>query len=410
VSAAAITGIALATAAQWVIQSQHSPASGLHLIFDDPLGSMGNVLMRVRGDYWLPANVLALVGAVVPLGVLGAALYELQQRARVGRYLQSDHGAYFLVSLMFAGFVVGAGGERWGLTVPLGLLLTVGVLWRLRDRVGRRRSQLLECLPDDAPPLLDRALRVERVRTARRELRKTWLRGKIDDAPYETEDGRLEQRARRLGYSDRGPEIRDLALARGPAGEWRANAGAAVGAALPLAVVPVGYYISVLITRGVHVRGNGYATAAGVATGVADEVAFWIVAAFCLGAAWSLVPTTAGVTKGVVLALAYLALAIAVSLALPSEDQVGLAFRVFELVIFLGVLGIMLDLKTVGDGGLRDLAVLYRVQEIGPALTYVVPLVASAIVIAEQLHSGNAASAVREVIHAAPNIVPAANR
>jgi hypothetical protein len=203
-----------------------------------------------------------------------------------------------------------------------------------------------------------------------------------------------------------GHELREAALTLGPTGAWWTSAIEAVKAGALLAVVPVGYYVWVLIAeRGRHGAAPGFSPAFSVGLGLLHEITFWLIAGFTLGALLAVLPSMAGVTKGMLLTAAFLAVAVLGNLIAPSEADVGVAFHTFELLLYLILLGAWLDRRAI-HAGWRELGAIYRLQEIGLAVTYLAPLVASIIVIAQQILAGNAQEAIRETVSRAPGLLP----
>ena len=306
----------------------------------------------------------------------------------------TSRACYALLAFLFSGFVVEGGGTRSGIAVPLLGVISFVLLLGLRSTLVRMRPPTHTMSTQRRAKLRAQAIESERKRLMLREQHRQWLHGEGSEEAAIASPSHL----------------RDKLLAAGPHGAWFANGAEAVRFATYLMVLPVGYYLYVLVSQGIGFDGPGDATPLTLLLGVAHEVTFWLGAAFTLGATLALLPTVAGVTKGMMLAVsASLAIGLG-SLVLPSESRVGLGFRALELFLFLMVIGVVLDVRAVKPGGWQDLRLLYRLREVGPTVGYLAPVVLSVVAIAQQVLSGDASEAIQEAIRSSPNLVPGAPR
>jgi hypothetical protein len=385
--------------------------------FHDALPSSDEFLRAVAGSQPFRAGaVVGQLAALVPYAVAGLAVVAARDSMGPTRTLMRRPRIAHLLVLLFAAFVIGGGGQRWGLSTPIAFLAAVLVLGPTATRLTNTKAiRELDRYRSGRAALLRRALRLERLRTARRALQAMWSSAELDTAEFEQKDRPLEREEVATAPLIDGQPIehpgrsRDLVLAGGPRDTWWANVKFATQAGAILGIVPVAYYLSVVLEKGLDQSGpRGSSTTLSGLVSLSHEIAFWLFAAFCLGGVLSLLPRSASVLKGLLLAAIFAAFAGLGAAVAPAPDEVDLRFRIFELLLFLMLLGLWLDLNTVGRWQWRWLRVLYRLQDVGPAVAYAAPVLAALIVIAQQVLSGDAQQAIQETVSRGPTFIPGA--
>lgn len=376
--------------------------------YDFPGPNIGvlDTIPRLGEGSSVPLGALSTATALLPYAALGCALTLLAHMSPRHRALPKDAHAFNIVGVLFAGFVVGTGGVRASLVLPAGFLLALLSIAPVR-RLLKPRSNAVEHLPAATSQLRELARANERFRRHQRLLDREWQSGQRTGVEYTAAKRNLDSERRVATTTAGDPDLesaRQRALAPGPEGRWWGNACSAARAGALLAVLPVGFYIAVLVVRGVEHEGRGFTFAYGVAIGVTHEIVFWIVAALCLGALLAVLPRGTGPEKGVILTAAFVALAGVGKALAPVEDRVGLAFRSVELLLFLTILGARLDKSALGVGW-RELGGIYRLGELRPAIAYLATLAGSVIAIGQQIYSGDASQAIQETIERAPSFL-----
>lgn len=326
-----------------------------------------------------PADLFEVAGSLLPfvalLGLFGlvyvTAYPDEQQTGR-------ETGVYFdeqqwwivaLLTLLFAGFVVGTSDIFASLRVPLSFLLTFPLMYVLvrpttvNTRIKNENEHLasgVNLLSAHRRELLQRAQAIDHLERQQCELTIQHDAGKIDDLTYYETYDRQQEEIRRLtegdpvpssphGNSEGGDQWQthdhwldrlgsalfpaptsaatsasswrlpaplrlpanikpdDLALALGPQPTWWKNGVAAIRLGLWLALVPLTYQLYVLITQDV-VRLLSLHTYFGGFTlvdGILRELAFWLVAAAVFGMLYPYLPGKNGVYKGAALTSVY---------------------------------------------------------------------------------------------------------
>jgi len=193
----------------------------------------------------------------------------------------------------------------------------------------------------------------------------------------------------------------DLALAFGPKNSWWENGIEAVRTGAFLAVVPIAFFVYVFITSqgaGGWSLSTSFAIT-GLVTALTYEVSFWLVAAFSLGSLFPFIPGHNGPVKGAVLAAIYIgAHAGAALIGIPGNALWQV--RSFQLLLFLMLLGALLDHKTVEAAGFHwgELMALYDLPNTSTLVTQVLPLVGSVIAVVGQLLFGQTQAATENLI------------
>ena len=180
-----------------------------------------------------------------------------------------------------------------------------------------------------------------------------------------------------------------------------------MGAAV--AVAPVLYYLIVLFTERAptELSANSQYGLLGLVSGLVTEIGFWLVLSFVFGALLPYVRGRQAVWKGLTLGVVF---SISVGLSTLLVDEAGSAwtFRALQVVLFLVLLGFLLDRRTLEGHGFqrRELVDVYRLREVRFAVGYASPLILLLIGVGQQLLSGDTAEAIRSIIEVAPNALP----
>ncbi len=300
---------------------------------------------------FFPLGFLSLVADLLSLVALAIMLAMLSTAGREasGRSFGPGERIYpTLVLLMFASFVVGTEGSLYSWTVPLAFLLALALSWLLHK---------LAVSPPDEIPARDS----------------------------------------------------DAALQFGPGTTWWANGRIATRAGLWLAIIPISFFIYVLISkRLIHDLSPWNSVGLfDILRSCLHEVLFWGVAAFALGALFAYLPGRWGAAKAAVLAAIYL-LAQAVSVWLLPANPSDWLFRAFELLVFLVVLGVWLDRTTLVANGraATDLAKYYKMDDTRFVSGYASAAIGTLLVIGQQLQSGHAQNAIVQIVTGFQSLLP----
>jgi hypothetical protein len=162
-----------------------------------------------------------------------------------------------------------------------------------------------------------------------------------------------------------------------------------------LAVLPISYFISVLITSRLGLGADQSVPAAFIAP-IAWEVAFWLTAAFVFGCAFDCLRGENGLQKGAALAAIYAAANIGAAVVGVTGDPLWMV-RSFQLWLFLMVLGIWIehDLRGVSWAQLFEDFDVDRTRNIAKHL---VPVLTALGVVITQLLQSNAGNAITSLI------------
>jgi hypothetical protein len=136
------------------------------------------------------------------------------------------------------------------------------------------------------------------------------------------------------------------------------------------------------------------------------EIAFWLAAALVMGCLYPYLPGRNGVLKSLVLTAIY-ATTLAISARLLGGGS-GWIFRSLELLLFLAALGVSLDWMTIVRAGLywRHLPELYRLRDVRVLAGSASSLLLALLAIGQQVLSGDAQSAVIEIIKSFASLAP----
>jgi hypothetical protein len=377
----------------------------------------------------LAPDVLLIAMDFVPYGILAAAATALHAEASASRDAATQStGVLFaerspapaVLLVLFAAFVAGAWTWFFELRIPLALLLflllilVLGRRWR-EPSVGTRcvaglpfvrRTDLL-ARPDAEGngwgavpcPLPVRRPAASRGRTMRalRALQRGFLPADAD-----------EPRDRRLEPVQAAPPGR-VVLGLGPACTWWGNGLAAVKIGAVLAIVPALHYLSVLAGAQAEVTLRESPVGPLQLFGWAlSEYAYWLVAAFVLGALLPYLPGATGVLKGAVLGVLYGITQFADHLLPGPYDVLGWVFIAASTTLYLCVVGFVLDLQTlrVHRLGWSTIGTHYGAPHARDVLAYALPLFILVGWVLQQALSGEAERAVGEFFQLAPSLVP----
>lgn len=204
-----------------------------------------------------------------------------------------------------------------------------------------------------------------------------------------------------------------LALSTGPEQTWWDNARTATKIGLVAAAFPMSFYIYVLLTRQVTRLWEpfGFFDAIYLLLGFMDELTFWVVAAFVLGALFPYLPFRNGALKGMALSGIYLAgylVQLLLQAWLGHTVDLGWVTRVLELLLFLTAVGITMDILTLKGHTIywKTIIEFYNMKDVRVAISYASPLLLSALVIGQQILSGSAQEALTQFLKALPGAIP----
>jgi hypothetical protein len=292
----------------------------------------------------LVADLMALLGLAIVLALLSTA----GQAAKTKWFDASERGCSWLFLLAFAAFVVGTQGTYFSWTAPVAFVVALA-LAALLTRWGVK--------PPSKPP-------------------------------------------------ERGS---DEALPFGPGESWWWTARIATHDGLVVAIAPLLFFAYVFFSKSlVHdVSPWNIAGLFDVLRSVVHELLFWAVAAFCLGGLFAWLPGRWGAVRGALLGLLYGA-AQAFSVWLLPVSPGDWMFRAFELLVFLVVVGVVIDWRTLQRSGrpASDLIKYYRVNDLRFTAGYASAAIGSLVLISQQLQSGHAQNAIVQVVKNLPTFIP----
>ena len=195
-------------------------------------------------------------------------------------------------------------------------------------------------------------------------------------------------------------------LGRGPGVGWWENGVRAARLALPLAAVPFGFYVYILLNARL---GRAFALDSTedfpyLLTWIANEAIFWVAAALCLGWLLAYLPGRNAVLKGLALAAVYAgSVGIGALLVGPADEH--WLFRAFVLVLFYIGVGIRLDLEAVWWEW-RELVSGYRLTTVRGVTAYAAPALIALIGIVQQIYSGDPQQAGHDLLSGLTTFIP----
>jgi hypothetical protein len=441
-----VVALAIATAAEsaWAITSelggQDRPSTwDLGVIAQTDW--FDNLSRRVEG---YPVDLLYQLMVMLPLVALIAAGLILRARrsAQTPKSVFLPSGAEAsIVALLFAGFVVRPWGFVLGFWVPVAFFVAF-LLLRLVVRHPRlkQREELIRAanptLPEGAPSplithrqeLLRRSLAVELIEGRERKLYDRAFAEGMCQSDYESKHEELvaEGATQRTGVSlevGNGQALQlpaevklapnQLALASGPGQTWWDSGRIAVEKGWILALIPVAIYGIELYNR----RGSPplswsapFAPLSFVSS-ITLEFAVWITLAFVFGCLYAHLPGSNGLVKGATLAATFLvANTVGVQVAhwIGGAPASAVMFRTAQLLLFLIVLGVLLDRETIRIAGhhWRELLAHYQLRKNRGLVTYLAPLAIAIITIGQLLATGDLGKALSEIVKNVPQAIP----
>src|SRR6266511_3722154 len=389
-----------------------------------------------RGDWlrdlsytfiYYPFNFHRIVLGVLPLvglAFLFAAFAHVGRYARSSLFTSGDGRYRGLLVLAFAAFVVGPSGGLYGFAFPLAFALALVLahvvlrptLERAQGRIEKlngRRPRARPIVFRERHELLGRSVELDHLQSKQKTLYGDFADETISRTEYEQAYRRSRRRAKRLTTGRHlyrvqlppGVSPRHLALAPVPRASWWENGLLAMRWGLLLAAFPLTFYAYVLVSRrlATDFSSGSFFGVIDVFQSTAYEVAFWLVAAFALGALYPYLLGRNGAIKGAALASLYGAARGLAVLILPGGGSAWF-FRFLQLFLFLAVLGIVLDWRTLvlHRASWRQLIDHYQVRDLRVVAGYLAPAIGALIVIADQLHSGQASDATSQLIKSIP--------
>jgi hypothetical protein len=359
------------------------------------------VNMAQAAAYLLPLSVVLAVG----YGLLADKTASGQSR------LVLDRHAGRAVAVLFAGGVIVAGTGSVNLLpaaiqaraagstvdrffVPIGLFL-LGVITISLILSWYRRT----LTPEQPPTNEERGQRLrnmalgEAARRRRQQAYNDFLADKIPAEDYFKEESAS-------------PDSEDVGLSRGPHPDWRQNARQALEYGAKLAVIPVAYVAYVSLADIPRTLSTPLAPAYLVANLFA-EILFWLILALTFGALYAYLPRRHGMFKGAALgALVFIPHAV-IAIVLPGREvAASWLFVVAEVTVFGMILGVLLDLATLGSHNMywRHLLDIYRVRTLRVVVGYGLPFAIAIATIVAELISGNASDAAAELAKTASSL------
>lgn len=394
------------------------------------------LLNDLKGAFWsFPLSLVSPAATVLPLisavGLIGV-LHAIGSGTGV-RFVWEDGSVWIMWSLLllFALIVGGDEGELFGARLPLALVASL-ILLRLvlrrqlrhdleKIRAKNARNSFADLVDDDRrKQWLWRAEEAAVVEVRYTTAFQRYEQGDQTLAQYqetkeklrrdqeyletgECEEGKpppvelVRGGARLLRIPD-GISVRRFALAIGPGNDWWSAGELAVRTGALLALIPIAYYLYVVLTSRVEIAWTGHDAFGGfsVVAGLLHEVAFWLTAAFVLGCLFPYLPGNNGVQKGAALAGVYAAAQGLAALVFYQENDPVWLVRSFELLLYLMALGFWLDVKCLQAHDLewRSVLKLYGVGRISTVVSYGTPVAGVVGTVIAQLSSGETRDAV----------------
>ena len=391
-------------------------------------------------------NAIYVGAPLLSLAILPGAVRLLSSAGPGSPFLAQRSGMLALAIALYLFFVVPANGVLAGFAIPVPLLSAGVVLLVLAGmrliRLERLEHELELRNPEAAldPPqgalliegrreLIDRALlieRLQRLRTGVHQKQSKRENGGADFVDYRQRLDQLDKAERFLQTGDppdgtrpsradrelvrlrhpQWPPILYPALGCGPGRDWKENGGIALGYGAVLAVLPLSYYVYLLVRHGFDSLFHpqyGLELLA-VFGNLAGELAFWLIASYAFGCLFAWLPWGNGALKGLLLSLPVLVAVVLMTLCPVYVAPSDWVLRAFALLFFLSLLGLLMDLRTVRDANLRwrDLVELYQVRSVRFGIVNFAPLLIAGVGIYQQLHAGHPQAALEQAFHHLP--------
>jgi len=399
----------------------------------DEIGSLASVAI---------ANAIFTTLPLLPLVILPGAARVLTDSPGGSPFLVRARGLWLLALVLYLFFVVTQVGSFVGFTSPGSLLIGGLVLagiggWRIARLDGLDlRLAATAGAGADSPlishrrELIDRALLIERMQRLRKTAHQKHTKSEeggegflayrrrldeLDTAERYLQTGEgsqaagVDQEQVSLSLPEKPPVIY-LALGLGPGKDWRENGSVAFRYGARLAILPIAYVLYVLVKREF---GSVFDPVYGfelfpLITLLGSEIALWLIVSYVFGCLFTWLPWGNGALKGLLFSLPVVGgmglLELCPLYAGPSDW----IFRCVEVLAFLSVLGVLIDLCTVRGAGLRerDLAELYQLRSVRFGVVNLAPLLLAAFGIYQQIRAGNPQGAVEHALESAQQQFP----
>ncbi len=342
---------------------------------------------------YFPYSFVGLALDLLPLVAFAGLLAALSSTARTATstLFEAPSRQGPILALTFAAFVAGAQGVLYGWSVPISFAFAIVLALLLPRRKIERVVEGVDALNlglEKPVALRSRAVLLRQATGAKEEEAAGGGKPGISLPPGASASG--------------------LALSLGPGRTWWENGRVAVRLGALLSLAPVAFYAYVLATQrlGHDLSLDNDGGAADVLRSSVHEILFWLAAALVLGILYPYLPGSVGALKGAALGVVYAASTGLEMWILPGGGD--WAFRCLEVLLFLVVLGILLDAKTLVEHGAswRSLGKYYRVDEIRFSAAYVSAAIATLAAIVQQLNSGHAQNAIVQIIKSLPALIP----
>jgi hypothetical protein len=394
------------------------------------------------------SNAVFAALPLLPLVILPGAAVVLSGSRGASPFLVVSHGLWLLALVLYLFFVVTSRGSFAGFSSPFSLMLGALILamlgvsriYRLEGRDARlTNSKASPATPCGSPlishrrELIDRALLIERMQRLRKIEHQKQAKSEEGAEAFRSYRHRLQELDGAETYLQTGrstagtppsaadrelveldlpekPPVIYLALGLGPGVDWRENGGIAFRYGLRLAILPIAYVLLVLLR---HDVGSVFDPTYGfellpVLALLGSETALWLVAAYVFGCLFTWLPWGNGALKGFLLALPMIGGLGLLELCPLYAGPTDWIFRCVEVLAFLSVLGVAMDLRTVKGAGLRerDLADLYQLRSVRFGIVNLAPLLLAALGIYQQIRAGNPQGAVEHALKSVQHQFP----
>jgi hypothetical protein len=439
-------------------------------------GKAYDILHQINNTIGLfPVNLLFQLVRMLPLIALvgiGGLLYLFSKRENSAIISPDQSWIKNLVCLLFAGFVASGHFVLLGVGFPIGFFLTYLFLSRLISTKLASAQEWIEMnnpglMSNPAPVVMSsreefiqRAKSIEDLEIRLGELYSSYSKGEMARVAYEAQRGRLSEELNWLSKGGSHPPSineesvadskrpvawplrliaswigvrrkaqpngpapslvrlpdhlspKDLALSLGPGENWWSNGWSAIKVGRWLALLPISYYLYVLITYRVKTLFNSGNAIFSLFNGLFSELAFWLTAALVLGILYPYLWGKTGVLKGAFLAGVYAAVVLIIALInmiFNANAYTEGFFRLLQLFLFLVALGFLLDLQTLRKNNFywKQIFDHYNLQDVRTLVGYLSPLTLAILGLAQQLLSGAATqSIITDVIRGLNTLLP----
>ena len=431
----------------------------------DEAGLAWTIVQRLQ--YYTTGFAYQLADLLPIFALVGVAclIYLYGSGANSAIFAPDQGWIKLLACLLFAGFIVTRNFNLVGVLIPIGFLAGWFILPRLLN--GKLESSLKWIESHNPSPtdsaasvitchrreFITRAKAIEDLENQFGDLHADYSKNKIDLETYESRRAGLETEIEWLkSGAQHGGDIspvahvdpqappegepqtpiitvklkpqsllrlpqglspKDLALSLGPGDNWWKNGLLAARIGAILTILPVSYYLYVLVTARLRdLLATHPFGLFDIFQGLVSEVAFWLVAAFVMGLLYPYLWGRNGAIKGAFLTLVYAIGMGLVALAQALFSQAGSAswlFRLLQLLLYLVALGVLMDWTTLKEHHIywKQLLDHYNLQDTRILVGYLSPLALALLGLAQQILSGAASqSIVTEIIKGVTQALP----